>query len=342
MCIHLLFCFFCSGSVDGLNFTTKTIAVGQSVSLECPFEQKLLGQESLQWIRLVSATFPEYLFGMPIFEGSTFIQNGTFDSRHRMTVKKEREMFILQISQVQKSDMAVYYCFEVIRYEVTFLSGTFLQVKDNDTNSAAATQNLRSDESPPGPSVSLRCSVLSPLWNATCTDALKVYWFRSETDDAPPSFIYAREDGKNVQNAPMQKCVRAFSTVNSVSVAGTYSCAVATCGEVFTGHVTIDAISCDSHRLDIHFLAAGALALNLILLGFLIKKSLTGSWFCCKACQQSQEETSSRAQQSEEDSLVYSVPKIVARKSGKANQISASFAEEFSTYSEISLRNQAK
>ncbi|XP_077388357.1 uncharacterized protein LOC144025859 isoform X2 [Festucalex cinctus] len=341
MALHLLLLLLMipfGGCVDGLHLTTKTIAVGQDVTLECPTDQKQTSATIL-WIRLVSGTFPEYLFGTSAVKASAFIQTGTFESRHRITAKNEREMFVLQISQVQKSDMAVYYCLQVMQYKVTFLRGTFLQVKDNYINSAAATQNLRSDESPPGRSVSLRCSVLSPLWNKTCTDGHKVFWFRSETDQAPPSFIYAREDCKKVQKDSMQKCVYAFSKDISSSDAGTYACAVATCGEIFMGHATKDTIRCDSHQHVIYVLAA-ALALSFILLAFLIKKSLTESCFCCKACRQRQEEeTSSRVQQSEEDSLVYSVPKIIARRSGKANPTKASVAEEFSTYTDVRLRN---
>ncbi|XP_019724186.1 uncharacterized protein LOC109515060 isoform X2 [Hippocampus comes] len=199
-----------------------------------------------------------------------------------------------------------------------FLSGTFLQVKDNYMNSAAATQDSGSDESLSGPSVTLRCSVLRPLGNKTYTDGHKVYWFRSGTDEAHPSFIYAHEECQKVKKDSVQKCFYAFSKNLSSSDAGTYSCAVAACGEIFTGRAreitkkVQNADGCDLLQYRIYVFLGAALALSVISLAFLIKKSMTQTCFCCRAHPQGHEETSSGVQQSDEDSLVYS---NVARKS---------------------------
>lgn len=83
--------------------------------------------------------------------------------------------------------------------------------------------------------MTLKCSVLHSLGNKTCTDGHKVYWFRSGTDEAHPSFIYAHEGCQKVKKDPVQKCFYAFSKNLSSSDAGTYSCAVAACGEIFIG-----------------------------------------------------------------------------------------------------------
>uniref|UniRef100_A0A3Q2Y5Y1 Ig-like domain-containing protein n=1 Tax=Hippocampus comes TaxID=109280 RepID=A0A3Q2Y5Y1_HIPCM len=162
----------------------STTTVGESVFLKCPRDNKFLG--SLLWIRLVSGTFPEFLFGT------------------RFGMKSN----------------------------VSFVPSLFI---DNYMNSAAATQDSGSDESLSGPSVTLRCSVLRPLGNKTYTDGHKVYWFRSGTDEAHPSFIYAHEECQKVKKDSVQKCFYAFSKNLSSSDAGTYSCAVAACGEIFTG-----------------------------------------------------------------------------------------------------------
>uniref|UniRef100_A0A3Q3DX86 Ig-like domain-containing protein n=1 Tax=Hippocampus comes TaxID=109280 RepID=A0A3Q3DX86_HIPCM len=281
----------------------STTTVGESVFLKCPRDNKFLG--SLLWIRLVSGTFPEFLFGTPTIN-SVSIKNGTFSSAHRITAKQMPGEFVLQIPNVQKSDTAVYYCLKVTQHELMFLSGTFLQVKGK----VGKTQlhELR-------PSVTLRCSVLRPFGNKTCTDEHKVYWFRSGTDEAHPSFIYAHEECQKVKKDSVQKCFYAFSKNLSSSDAGTYSCAVAACGEIFMGrareftkkgkhfvfsiincvlscvnyffalfflyHTDQNADGCDLLQYLIYVLGA-ALALSVISLAFLIKKSMTQTCFCCR------------------------------------------------------------
>ncbi|XP_019718859.1 uncharacterized protein LOC109511917 [Hippocampus comes] len=219
-------------------------------------------------------------------------------------------------------------------------------------NSAAATQDSGSDESRSGPSVTLRCSVLRPFGNKTCTDEHKVYWFRSGTDEAHPSFIYAHEECQKVKKDSVQKCFYAFSKNLSSSDAGTYSCAVAACGEIFMGRAREftkkdqNADGCDLLQYLIYVLGA-ALALSVISLAFLIKKSMTQTCFCCRgkrfctliiitqAHPQAHEETSTGVQQSDEDSLLYSMPKIIARKSGKGGQMDVRRPDEFSTYTDV-------
>lgn len=118
--------FFCSECAAGTNFTTEMTTVGGSVSLKCPRDGKLIG--SLLWIRLFSGTFPEFLFGVPTID-SDMIRKGKISSAHRMTAKQMPGEFVLQIGNVQKNDAAVYYCLNMTRHELMFLSGTFLQVK---------------------------------------------------------------------------------------------------------------------------------------------------------------------------------------------------------------------
>ncbi|KAM9835250.1 uncharacterized protein ACBT44_016795 isoform 2-T2 [Syngnathus typhle] len=313
------------GCVGGPDFTTKMFAVGQSVSLNCTYEVQTL---NLVWIRLVSGTFPEVLFG----SSSTF-KNEPSKRGDRLTAKKEPGKFVLQIRKVQKSDIAIYYCLRVA-YPVQFLSGTFLQVRDNETD----IQNLGPDESRPGPSKSSQCSVLHPVrGNESCTDGHKVYWFSSGTNGVLASFVYAHEQCEKVDT--MQKCVYAVSKNVSSSDARTDICAVATCGEIFIGKATNkaqNASGCDTCQYVVYVLGA-ALVLSVIFLAILIEKRMTQKCFGCRAFSQTHEETSSHVKQRDEDSLVYSVPKIITRKSGKASQTNARTPEEFCVYSGVHL-----
>ncbi|XP_077388988.1 uncharacterized protein LOC144026277 [Festucalex cinctus] len=295
------------------------------------------------WIRLASGTFPEFLGQTTSFD-LTGSQLGTSNSGRRITARQEPGKFVLQISQVRKSDMAVYYCLksEVWVHDMTFLRGVFLQVKDfpeAEPSVSDVTQDLRSDESQLQPSVTAQCSVLSRSENKTCTDGHKVYWFRTGKVDKPPSFIYTREECKNVQNGATQKCVYAFSKDVSASDAGTYACAVATCGEIFMGKATKVVIE-DARRPDLWcviIVLGAALTLSFILSAFLICKIKTESCFDCKGCPQTHDETSIGVRQRNEDSLVYSTPNFAARKNSKRRQTSVGNDEEFSTYADVCL-----
>ncbi|XP_057705640.1 uncharacterized protein LOC130923730 [Corythoichthys intestinalis] len=225
------------GYAVGPYFSTETKAVGQIVSLSCPYRKDNI-RTTLFWIRLVSGTFPEFLAHSEAFKET---YNWTSSKGHHIIAKQEAEMFVLQISQVQKSDMAVYYCFKWTTYvqDVTFLKGIFLQVKDfpeAEPSVLTVTQDMRTDGSQSGQSVTLKCSVFPHSENQTCFDGHKIYWFRTEKNGPHPSFIYTREECEKNTGGSMRKCVQSFSKNISSSDAGNYLCAVATCGEIFMKH----------------------------------------------------------------------------------------------------------
>ncbi|XP_057705783.1 uncharacterized protein LOC130923797 isoform X1 [Corythoichthys intestinalis] len=316
------------GCVGGPNFTTETRVIGQNVTLGCSRDNNL--SYDLLWIRLVSGTFPEFLFGVSSLD-STLLEHGSLNSGDRITAKQEPGMFVLQITHVQKSDMAVYYCVKVHNSFLTFLNGTFLQVTDNDMSSTTATQDLQSEAGQP---VTLHYLILYPSRNKKCTDGHNVYWFHDGTINS-----HLKKCGE-VKGDSMQKCIHTFLKKVSSSDAGIYSCALATCGEIFMGNSTKIptqgevAIGCDNSLISV---LGAALALCVISLAFLIKKSITNRWFYCKACQKTREETSNHVQQRDEESLVYSAPTFVARKSDNARKTQT--RKEFSTYADISLHS---
>uniref|UniRef100_A0A3Q4H8F3 Ig-like domain-containing protein n=1 Tax=Neolamprologus brichardi TaxID=32507 RepID=A0A3Q4H8F3_NEOBR len=90
-----------------------------------------------------------------------------------------------------------------------------------------------------GDSVSLNCSVLSDSDNKMCPGDVRVLWFRGQ--NSHPNIIYV--DGKNQteckkQSDTQKSCVYRFSKTVSSSDAGTYYCAVVTCGTILFGDGT--------------------------------------------------------------------------------------------------------
>ena len=79
----------------------------------------------------------------------------------------------------------------------------------------------------------------------TCTGDHSVYWFRHGSGESRPGIIYTHGDRSDQQEkspkagSPRQSCVYNLPKNNlSLSDAGTYYCAVASCGEILFGNGT--------------------------------------------------------------------------------------------------------
>uniref|UniRef100_A0A4W6FCB1 Ig-like domain-containing protein n=1 Tax=Lates calcarifer TaxID=8187 RepID=A0A4W6FCB1_LATCA len=252
----------------------KTVDVGDDVTLTCPRESTWLAA-NLYWIRLVPGTFPEALGGMIAYN---------FDrvkKTNHMTAKQEPGLFVLHFSKTRLSDTAVYYCIKVKQRNMTFLKGIFLRIKGPEPDITAVTQDFLSDPVRPGDSVTLQCSVLSDSEKKTCLEDHHVYCLiyahRNHSDTC--------EEGPEVHSP--QKCVYSFSKNVSSSDAGTYYCAVATCGEIIFGNGTkldIEVVStCDSQKdISVVFLLFAVLAISLIVIAFLVYVITKNSCDCCK------------------------------------------------------------
>ena len=109
-----------SGSTADQIFETKTVGVGDDVTLTCDRQGN---SAFFFWIRLVSGNVPEFLGGTFNFDYA-----GVNKTPH-ITAKQEPGTFILRINKTQLNDTGVYYCMKVNRLDLTFLNGTFLRVK---------------------------------------------------------------------------------------------------------------------------------------------------------------------------------------------------------------------
>ncbi|XP_023253908.1 uncharacterized protein LOC111648290 [Seriola lalandi dorsalis] len=192
---------------DDQNFVTKTVHVGEDVTLTCS-RHEYHESGTLFWIRLVAGNLPEVL-------GATYtFASAYFNKTPRITAKQEPGTFVLHITRTE------------------------LRPEPDIT---AVIQVPSSDPARLGDSVTLQCSVLSHSEKKTCSGDPSVYWFRGASDESYPSVIYAHgNSGDECERSPdahsPQKCVYNFSMNITSSDAGTYYCAVATCGEILFGN----------------------------------------------------------------------------------------------------------
>nr|XP_046261692.1 signal-regulatory protein beta-2-like [Scatophagus argus] len=322
------------------NFVRKTVAVGQSVTLTCA-RQTSERVGTLFWIKLVAGKLPEILGKVFSFDYDDGVKEIS-----RIFSKQEPNRFDLHITKAMLSDTAFYYCLKVKRLNITFVKGAFLNIKGSEPDITAVIQEPPSDSVHPGDSVTLQCSVLSDPEDKTCPGGPSLFWFKAGSDESHPSVIYTHGDsGDGCDKSPEahapQKCVYSFSKNISSSDAGTYYCAVATCGEILFGNGTkldIEDVSVDSIRdfqKDdvIFYLVCAALAISLIVIAFLVYTIRNKPCGCCNDVVTLQTNATTGnddkpSQQRNDDTLVYSTPNFTKRKAGKAGRRRAPAMEE--------------
>ncbi|XP_051810658.1 uncharacterized protein LOC127535821 [Acanthochromis polyacanthus] len=109
------------------------------------------------------------------------------------------------------------------------------------TSDYTVVQSTASHSVHPGESQTLQCSVFSDSDKKTCSGDLSVFWFRPGSDKSHPDIIYTdgnRPDECEKRSDTQKSCVYRFSKTFSSSDAGTYYCAVATCGQILFGNGT--------------------------------------------------------------------------------------------------------
>ncbi|XP_024139835.2 uncharacterized protein LOC112153700 [Oryzias melastigma] len=321
------------GCTDEYKFMTKTVPVGENVTLSCDRQADVLYRENLFWIRIVSGKKPEFLGATINFDFKHVIQQS------HITVKQEPESFVLNINAAEESDDGVYYCFKVKDLDLVFLTGTFLRVKGREPNIVAVTERFLSDRVYPGDPVTLECSVLSSSPNETCGEEQRVFWFKTESDESHPHVIYAHgnpsdECLRSPESSSEQKCVYSFTKDFISSDAGTYYCAVAACGEIFYGNgTTLTALQMwdlQTANIVLLFLLA-SLSTSIFIIMVLVYKMKRKSDSACNDCLHSSNDR--KHEKNEDDSLTYSAPTFAQRKAGRGYRKKTTPQETF--YSDI-------
>ncbi|XP_030252030.1 uncharacterized protein LOC115568666 [Sparus aurata] len=159
----------------------------------------------------------------------------------RLELKVEQKICKLTIFSTTKEDEGMYHC-AVIYLNKNFWNGTYLSLKGNTqrtSNYSVVQQPTASDPVRPGDLKTLQCSVLSDSETKTYPGDHSVFWFRVGSDKSHPNILYTdgnRRDECEDRSDTQKSCVHHFSKNISSSDAGTYYCAVATCGEILFGN----------------------------------------------------------------------------------------------------------
>ncbi|KAL4006431.1 solute carrier family 39 (zinc transporter), member 1/2/3 [Sarotherodon galilaeus] len=227
--------FFSSGHQERRFISLKT---GDSVTLHCYSKDGVTPR--FYWYKQTLAEKPRLISTFYVYE-----QNATFHSEFksdpRFTLDTETGQNHLIISDVRISDSATYYCICSYLHTSTFSESITVGVKDSDLNIKAVVQQSASETIQPRGSVTLNCTV----YTGACDGEHSIYWFK-DSEESHPGLIYTHgvrnDQCERNANERTNTCVSNLTITSlNVSHAGTYYCAVASCGHIlFGGGTTLD------------------------------------------------------------------------------------------------------
>nr|XP_046185689.1 uncharacterized protein LOC124014574 [Oncorhynchus gorbuscha] len=213
------------------------------------------------------------------------------------------------------------------------------KVKDLESKSMSIVQQ-------PGDSVTLNCTIHTE----TCVGEHSVYWFRHGSGESCSGIIYTHGDRSDQceksseAGSPTQSCVYNLPKRNlSVSDAGTYYCAVASCGEILFGNGTKLDIQVPEHPPPFHLTPTVlALVVSNIVLGIV---TLLLVWALCKTLNRDSRgrtgvPSSQGNQNQDSDVLNYAAVSFTPKKKSSSRTAREKTSREDAVYSDVRYLQQ--
>ncbi|XP_065806874.1 uncharacterized protein [Labrus bergylta] len=257
--------------------------VGHTVTLQCFYK----GEDSawLYWYKQSLGQTPRLISTFYVYDTKITFQD-EFNDKSRFTLHTENKTNHLIILNLKVSDSATYYCACSYKYVLHFTEGTIVSVKDSGWNVPASVHQSASETIQPGGSVTLNCTVPT----GTCDGEHSVYWFKN-SEESHQEIIYTHGDSNDQceKNTKTDTCVYILPMKNlNISDAGTYYCAVASCGRILFGNGTKLDFEDNVDSLALVYFLIGALTITTILvvaLAFSIYKTIKGNICQCRESQ---------------------------------------------------------
>ncbi|XP_030595543.1 uncharacterized protein LOC115787110 [Archocentrus centrarchus] len=241
-------------------FTTTAVIQSAEVALQMPLiEVKVGGNVTLQCsVTEKEGKFVHWFKQTPGYMVQT-VATGSYTKQKlsepfnndRFTVSEGQSQYFLTIRNVHKEDEASYFCQYGSAYSQSFNTSIYLAVHDHsEQKSVYIKQSPEAASVQPGNSVTLQCSFFPSNKENTfqCPDEHRVYWFRAGSGQSHSTIIHTHRHCSQKQEG--SSCVYSLSkTIHNSSDAGTYYCAVVTCGQILFGDGTqVNAIVWTCHQ----------------------------------------------------------------------------------------------
>ncbi|XP_078025770.1 uncharacterized protein LOC144463865 [Epinephelus lanceolatus] len=299
-----------------------TVQLGEPVTLTCDLPNDEFN-DRLYWYKQSAGETLKLIVRLRKHVNPVY---GPEFSASRLDVNISNKISSLTILRTIQEDEGMYHC-TVLNWLLSMWRSSVLYHTGNTqrtSNYAVVQWPTVSDPVHPGASMSLQCSVLSDSEKKMCPGDHSVFWFRAGSDQSHPDIIYTDGNRRDEcdRNSDIQKsCVYRFSKNISSSDAGTYYCAVATCGQILFGDgtkVEIEGTSTCSQNADaLIFLLCAVLAISLTVIAVLvytIKKNKSDCGDDAVAVQRNLR--GQKSQQKDEDTQVYSAVVFTVMKTG--------------------------
>ncbi|XP_026214208.1 uncharacterized protein LOC113160957 [Anabas testudineus] len=211
-----------------------SVQLGEPVTFTCVLPQSVITRREVYWYRQSAGDTLKLMVTLRSSKKSEYSKEF---SESRFKVDDNKDFISLTILSTTYEDEGMYLC-EISDWATTpEWTGTYLLLKGNNerTSNYTVVQTV-SDPVRPGHSVTLQCSVLSDSDKKMCPRDPSVYWFRAGSDQSHPNIIYTGGNNKCKRRTDsLKNCAYRFSKTVGSSDAGTYYCAVATCGQILFG-----------------------------------------------------------------------------------------------------------
>ncbi|XP_051231363.1 uncharacterized protein LOC127349547 [Dicentrarchus labrax] len=212
-----------------------SVKTGDELTLQCFYKGNVPAR--IYWYKQHLGEKPMLISSYYMFDkNNTFY--GEFKNNPRFTLDTENGKNHLKISDLHASDSATYNCVSCYYYVLELTESITVSVKGSGLNIPASVHQSASESIQPGGSVTLNCTVHT----GTCDGEHSVYWFKT-SEESHPGLIYTH-GGSNDQcerkpNTQTHTCVYNLPMQSlNLSHAGTYYCAVASCGHILFGDGT--------------------------------------------------------------------------------------------------------
>uniref|UniRef100_A0A667ZJK9 Ig-like domain-containing protein n=1 Tax=Myripristis murdjan TaxID=586833 RepID=A0A667ZJK9_9TELE len=240
--------------------------VGDNVTLKCFYEGDVAAK--FFWYKQTLGQKPLLMCSFYKFDKNAIFYD-EFKNDPHFKLEIETNGTRLKISELQHSDSATYFCVSSYSNNFEFANGVTLSVKGSGLNIQAVVHQSESQTIQPGDSVTLNCTVHT----GTCDGEHSVYWFRSSGHSQPRAIYTHGVTDDQCERKPTthtQTCVYNLPMKSlNLPDAGTYYCAVLSCGEILFGNGTKKDIESESYEVAsppvlVYFLSA-ALAFTITL-----------------------------------------------------------------------------
>ncbi|XP_068570012.1 uncharacterized protein [Cebidichthys violaceus] len=234
----------------------------EDLTLQCLYKGIVAAR--LYWYKQRLGEKPKVISTFYMYDKKKYFY-GEFKNNSRFTLNTENGTNHLSIADLHISDAATYFCISCYLYTMDISVSITVSVQDSGFNVPALVHQSPSETIQAGDSMTLNCTVQT----GTCDGQHSVYWFK-DSEESHPGLIYT-DGGRNDQcerkpDTQTHTCVYNLPMKSlNPSHAGTYYCAVASCGHILFGDGTKLDFEGELDSLVSVYLLSGALTFTTIL-----------------------------------------------------------------------------